>query len=127
MAPAKVLLIDTDADSITIYSLILQHHGYEVLQASDGETGLRLAIESRPDIVVSELFLPPLQAGEIVSRLQKDNRTARTPLIVLDSTPSIRDRLAGQEGLRRLTKPCEPSRLLREIEQLLATAQPIAH
>ncbi len=127
MAPATVLLIDSDVDSIEIYSLLLRHHGYQVIHALDGTTGLRLAFESNPDVVVSELFLPPLQGGEVVDQLRSDDRTAATPLIVLDSIPNFTGELTRRHGeLSRLTKPCEPSRLLREIERLLLERTTVA-
>jgi CheY-like chemotaxis protein len=128
MAPATVLIIDSDADSIEIYSLLLRHHGYEVIHARDGETGLRLAFESNPDLVVSELFLPPVPGGEVVDQLRSDDRTAATPLIVLDSIPNFGHDVSRRlRGLSRLTKPCEPSRLLQEIERLLDQRATIAH
>jgi CheY-like chemotaxis protein len=127
MAPATVLLIDSDADSIAIYSLILRHHGYEVIHATDGETGLQLAFESLPDLVVSELFMPPVCGSDVVRRLRHDDRTADTPLIILDSIPTFARELMDTLGdFSRLTKPCEPSRLLQEIERLLDRA-PIVH
>lgn len=120
MVPATVLLIDSDVDSIAIYSMLLRHHGYEVIHATDGEAGLRLAFEEKPDIVVSELFLPPLSGGDVVRQLRADGRTASTPLIVLDSIPSYAREISGvAEDFSRLTKPCEPSRLLQEIERVL--------
>jgi len=127
MAPAKVLIIDDDADSITIYSLMLRHHGYTVIHAQDGETGLRMAFDTKPDLVVSELFLPEVAGGEVVTQLRKDQRTATTPLIVLDSIPNIGRSFADSLGeFRRLTKPCEPSRLLEEIELVLGRTLPLA-
>jgi CheY-like chemotaxis protein len=120
MAPATVLLIDNDADSITIYSLILRHHGYEVVHALDGETGLQLAFERNPDLVISELFMPPTDGGNLLDRLRQDARTAETPLIILDSIPTFGwERLESLGQLSRLTKPCEPSRLLQEVSKIL--------
>jgi DNA-binding response OmpR family regulator len=127
MASATILLIDTDADSLTIYSTLLRHHGYDVLHAADAETGLRLAVELRPDLVVSELFLPPLHRGEVVRRLRKDHRTAGTPVIVLDSIPKIARELLQNAGVSRLSKPCKPSRLLEEVERLLDRPAPADH
>jgi CheY-like chemotaxis protein len=118
MAPATVLLIDSDADNIAVYSTLLRHHGYEVLHAHDGETGLRLAFEARPDLVVSEVFMPRDREGDVVNRLRRDDRMATTPMIVLDSIPAF-TRHRPERNLSRLTKPCEPSRLLHEVERLL--------
>jgi CheY-like chemotaxis protein len=122
MSPATVLLIDNDEDSVTIYSMILEHHGYRVLHAGDGESGLRLAREARPDLVISELFLTRLTEPTVAEMLRSDERTAHLPLILLDSIsayqPEVLDRL---QRCTRLTKPCEPSRLLGEVERLLAS------
>jgi CheY-like chemotaxis protein len=128
MPAATVLIIDSDADSVAIYSLLLRHHGYEVLHAYDAETGLRVAFERSPDLVVSDLVLPPIVADAIVEQLRSDFRTAATPLIILDSAPTIaRDLTERYQRLSRLTKPCEPSRLLQEIERLLGKRLPLAH
>lgn len=119
MAPS-VLLIDSDADSITIYSLILQHHGYEVLAARDSESGFRMALDRRPDLVISEMFLPPLEGRPLVEKLRENEVTARTPMILLDSIASYGNEVGdfGSSAMR-LTKPCEPSRLVVEVERML--------
>ncbi len=127
MAPATVLLIDSDPDSIAIYSMLLRHHGYSVIHAHDGETGLRMAIEARPDLVVSEVFVSRNRDGDLVNQLRRDDRTAETPLILLDSIPAFtRHRPERFRNLSRLTKPCEPSRLLQEVERLLDERLPVA-
>ena len=128
MPSATVLLIDGDADSVAIYSLMLRHHGYEVIHAYDAETGLRLALESGPDLVVCDVFLPLMIVSDIVDQLRGDFRTADIPLIILDSVPNVTRQLAERhKHLSRLTKPCEPSRLLQEIERLLGRRLPLAN
>jgi DNA-binding response OmpR family regulator len=115
-----VLLIDADTDSVVIYSLILQHHGIQVIHAHDLEAGVRLAAEMRPDLVISDLFLPKLGGMSVVEVLRTEDATSGTPLIVLDSLSAL---ATGHEpvleGTNRLTKPCEPSRLLKEVQRLL--------
>ncbi len=118
---ATILLIDSDADSIAIYSMILDHYGYKVMHANDGSSGLQLAQEVRPSLIVTELFLPQMDGSMVAVRLRADPRTAQIPLIVLDSVPTLSTALlANVTGAIRLTKPCEPSRLLHEVERMLA-------
>ena len=120
MAPS-ILLVDNDADSIAIYSLILKHHGYDVLAAHDGETGYQLAVDRRPNVVVSELYLPPVDGRSLYEQLRRNEGTASIPLILLDSiaTYGIELGLEDEPAATRLTKPCEPSRLLMEVQKLL--------
>jgi len=120
MLPATVLLIDRDHDSVEIYRLILEHHGYRVLHATDGLHGVRIAVEEHPDVVISELFLPRIDGASVMDLLRRDDRTATMPLIILDSIPTFSvDFQPDVEDARRLTKPCEPSRLLREVRRIL--------
>ncbi|MEX2571889.1 MAG: response regulator [Gemmatimonadota bacterium] len=123
MDSSTVLLIDSDDDSIAIYSLILRHHGYAVLMAHDPEAGLRMAFENRPQLVIAEVFLPSRGGMQLIDRIREDQRTAEIPVIILDSMPSFWEELPDSAGrLRRLTKPCEPSRLLAEVRRLLDPA-----
>jgi DNA-binding response OmpR family regulator len=123
MAPPTVLLIDSDQDSLTIYSLILRYYGYAVVTVQDGANALRIAEEVDPDIVISELFLPRAPGHGILRELRENDRTARKPLIVLDSVPMLGDTLMeGLTGTSRLTKPCTPTRLVEEVAKLLKAA-----
>lgn len=119
MAPS-ILLIDNDQDSLNIYTLILKHHGYRVVVAKDGVSGMKKVREGEMDMVISENFLPELGSGTLLEMLRANERTFRTPVIVLDSTPSRADRLVDpQSRSSSLTKPCEPSRLLTEVQRWL--------
>lgn len=119
MAPS-ILLIDDDQDSLNIYTLILKHHGYRVIVARDPTSGLKQALEGQADIVVSENFLPELGSTTLLENLRSNDRTQKTPIIVLDSTPNRTEKLADPHGRSSsLTKPCEPSRLLTEVQRWL--------
>lgn len=122
MKPPNILLADPDPDSHTIYATIMEHRGFGVLHACDGVEALRIAREQRPDLIVVELFLPLVQGKPLVNLLKQDCRTAAIPVIGLTAVP----RFVGlARGLltcdRHLPKPCIPSRLFREVEQLLGT------
>ena len=91
MESPAVLLIDGDPDSITIYSTLLEHHGYRVLRAMDGNDGVRQAAELRPHLIVLEPFTPCRCAGGggILEALLQDAVVASIPLIVLTAVPSF--------------------------------------
>jgi CheY-like chemotaxis protein len=71
--------------------------------------------------------MPRIEGQTILDWLRHDERTADTPLLILDSIPTFGSELLTRHpGLSRLTKPCEPSRLLQEVERLLEAPVPIA-
>ena len=57
--------------------------GHNVISAEDGETGLRLALEHRPDLVVLDMMLPKLSGPEVLRALRKSPATASIPVLVL--------------------------------------------
>jgi DNA-binding response OmpR family regulator len=126
MAPSTILLIDDDWDSMVIYSLILRHNGFTVLEALDSATGLQLAVQGKPDIVISETFLPGEDGTSFLELLQKRVLMSGIPLIVLDSTPALGRGDTGFAAKNRLTKPCEPSVLLEEVKRLLEDRPTVA-
>ena len=118
--PATVLLVDEDRDSLAIYSMILEHHGFHVLRAPTEDDGFRAACEDDPDLVVTELFVlhrPPREC--LAERLRGDPRTAHLPLVALSTVALLSDHPALRVCDSYLSKPCVPSRLLREVQRLL--------
>jgi CheY-like chemotaxis protein len=65
----------------------LQHAGYNVITAADGEEGLRLALERKPDLVVLDLMLPKLPGYEVLRELRKHRETAKILVMVVSSLP----------------------------------------
>jgi len=62
--------------------------GHQVITASDGEEGLRLAIEHKPDLVVLDMLLPRLSGPEVLRAMRKDAATSSIPVMVLTSLPA---------------------------------------
>jgi DNA-binding response OmpR family regulator len=120
--PAKiVLLVDSHEDSRTIYTAILEHHGFAVVAAASAEDGLRLSRERRPDLIVVE-FSPPRQASlATVRAFRAEPSIARVPMVALSTTVGDTDRaVLYAEGVAGyMVKPCPPLTLLAECRRLL--------
>lgn len=116
-----VLVVENDADTRDIYSTVLEHRGYTVVVAPDGPEGVRSASEHVPDLIVMNLSMPKLDGISATSLLRQDPRTTNIPIIAC--TGFIRDEgedLAEDAGCDAyLEKPCEPSRLVAEVERFL--------
>jgi len=117
-----VLLIDDDADGRDAVAFVLEARGYRVAAAADGRSGIALARESRPDVVVLDMSLPGLDGWETTRRLRADPATRGAFIIALTghATGEARQRAldAGVDGY--LVKPCAPEDVIAEIERLEA-------
>lgn len=119
MAHKTVLLVDDDRDNRAIYSILLEHVGYTVLQAANGADGVQLARESLPDIILMDLSMPVLDGWGAIRQLREDHRTAQIPVCAL----SAHVLLAGDFETARaagfdcyLTKPIEPRQVVQAVQ-----------
>ncbi len=123
MAQRTVLLVDGDVDTRAIFRAILLHYGYRVIEAEDGEAGLRLARSARPDVVILE-FPVLLPGGAILTEvIRSDPAMAAIRLLTITtrafSTELERARIAGSDAC--LAKPVRPQRVVEEVERLVGS------
>jgi DNA-binding response OmpR family regulator len=92
-----VLLVEDDETVSTMYRLRLEMDGFRVVVASDGEAGLRLARELRPDLLVLDYGLPRLGGAALLRALRADEQTRDQPVIVLSAYDDARRVAEGSE------------------------------
>lgn len=121
----KVLLVEDNEMNRDMLSRRLLRRGFEVVVAGDGEQGLAVAREQRPDLILMDMSLPILDGWEASRRLKADEVTRHIPVIALTAHAMAGDRdralEAGCEDYD--TKPIEFPRLLEKIDRIL-TARP---
>ena len=119
-----ILLIEDNADNQEIYRIILTHHGYDVLQAWDGEAGLRMARDHRPELILMDLTMPHVDGLEATRRLKADPATAAIPIIALTAQvePETRAAAAAAGCAAFLSKPAHPELVAAEVERVLAAS-----
>jgi DNA-binding response OmpR family regulator len=127
----KILIIEDSRLLRTTTERALMRAGYEVITAIDGEEGLRLALESKPDLVLLDMMLPKLSGQEVLQRLRLNPSSKSTPVIVLTSlSGSNREKLLSEGASlyfeKSLINADNGSRqLLEAIEKLLARASSV--
>lgn len=120
MTDRCILLVDAHVDSRRVYETVLRHGGHRVLQAGSGAEALRLAAESLPDVVVTEVWVPGVDGLTLMERLRSDPRTAGIPVLLVSASGATDERRRASEGgAAYLTKPCSPTRLAAAVETLL--------
>ncbi|EPX57190.1 hypothetical protein D187_006944 [Cystobacter fuscus DSM 2262] len=117
---SSILLIDDDPDLIEIYTELLEQMGQSVMSAPDGQTGLKLAREHQPDLIITDVCMPHMNGLELCRRLRTDARLRAIPRIIHSSEVN----LLLPKGEVFLPKPCEPRSLMALVELLLANARP---
>jgi signal transduction histidine kinase/DNA-binding response OmpR family regulator len=117
---ATVLVIEDNDELRNFLVYKLQPH-FQVSTAADGATGLRLAGESIPDVVVCDVNLPELSGLEVAAGLKRDWRTSHIPLVLLTAQGAPEQQVAGvQAGADLyLTKPFNPTFLVESLRTLL--------
>ena len=126
---AKILIIEDEPGLVTTLRDRLRKHGYEVSAASDGDTGLQMALRDPVDLILLDLMLPGQNGLSVCEKMRKAGST--TPILMLTARRQTRDKVAGLKagGDDYLTKPFQMSELLARVEALLrraATAPEVA-
>ena len=93
MATERVLLIEDDPSIVAGLELNLSLEGYDVVTASEGESGLRLAEETTPDVVLLDIMLPGMNGLEVLRRLRQ--RDADLPVLILTARGEEADKVLG--------------------------------
>ena len=122
---ARILVIDDDEAFRPMVRQMLEHAGYEVLEAANGKQGLKIYEAETPDLVITDLIMPEFEGMETIMALLKDNPDA--PVIAMsgggrftaiDVLSSARKFGAQQT----LAKPFKRAELLAAVEQVLQGA-----
>jgi two-component system, cell cycle response regulator DivK len=118
----KILYIEDNEDNFYMLSNRLKRRGYELVAATDGESGLAMAKSEAPALILMDLSLPVMDGWEATRRLKAAPETAHIPVIALSAHSMSGDRekalAAGCDEFD--TKPVDLPRLLEKIAALLA-------
>src|SRR6202011_4611437 len=93
-----ILLVDDNVHLQIAFKKVLTSSGYRVELAGDGEEGLRLALSTRPDVILLDMMLPKLGGVEVLLALKKERATARIPVIALSGLPMSNEARLRRDG-----------------------------
>lgn len=122
-AGPTVLVVDDRYELRAVNTAYLSGHGYRVIEAGDGDEALEMARRERPDAILLDHSLPNRTGLEVVRELKSNQATADIPIVFITAhSYGAVGRSAMAAGcVAFLPKPCEPSRILREIARYAGT------
>ncbi len=123
--PAIILIVDDDPDFVEATRMVLEHAGYRVVAAVDGQEGIRAMRREQPDLVILDVMMSSVLDGLNTSlAMRADQGLKRTPILMISSITSSdyaamfpTDEYVPVESF--LSKPVGPQQLLDEVNRLL--------
>ena len=111
-----ILIVEDEQSIVDILSFILVKEGYDTLEALDGPTGLQLALEQNPDLVLLDLMLPGMSGFEVCERIRAAGST--TPIVMLTAREEEDDKVRGLElgADDYITKPFKNRELIARVK-----------
>jgi two-component system, cell cycle response regulator DivK len=121
----SVLVVDDNVLNRRLFGAMLSAEGYRVLEASDGPSGLRAALENLPDLIVLDVHLPVLSGLEVRRQLREEADTQHIPILIATGDPvaSIEEEIRASELDGYMAKPIAVSEFVSLVDWLLLRAQ----
>src|SRR5664280_1217684 len=125
---ARVLVVEDNPANMKLTTLILRSAGHSVLRAVDAETGLRVARDEQPDLILMDIQLPGMDGLAATAILKEDPATAHIPIVALSAlamkADEERSQTAGCDAY--IVKPLRYKELYTVMERLMAEPRPPA-
>jgi CheY-like chemotaxis protein len=122
----RILYVEDNHQNMRLVRKILNHAGYEMLEADTGLGALDLIVQEKPDLILLDINLPDIDGLEVVARIRENADIAGVPVIALTANAMVGDREkmldAGCDGY--LPKPISRQELLELVEHYLGSQVP---
>jgi CheY-like chemotaxis protein len=120
VARASILIVEDHPTMREAMRLVLEHEGFEINAAADGQSALNMARSDPPDLMFLDMNLPGASGADILQQLKSDPQTAPIRVIVITAVGEEGREFALSLGADEyFTKPFSPLALLRTVERVL--------
>jgi two-component system cell cycle response regulator DivK len=119
---STILIVEDNDKNMKLVRDILRHNGYRTLEATTGAEGVRIAIESRPDLVLMDIQLPDIDGIEALRRIRAEPALDRVPVIAVSASvmPDDQQKIVTSGFEAFVTKPINLKHFLETIKRHLA-------
>jgi DNA-binding response OmpR family regulator len=121
MAAAKVLIIDDEKLLVKSTCMALAHYGFEFKGALNGEEGLLIALDYKPDVILLDIMMPGMDGWQVLEKLKENEETKHIPVVIFTAREYSNGKaLAMKNGAADyVAKPFEPHELAAILEKQL--------
>jgi len=125
-AQPVILIVEDEAALVALLRYNLERDGFRVIEAANGEEGMLLMREERPDLVILDWMLPVLSGIEFCRQARRSPEMRRVPIIMLTAKTEEADKLRGLEvgADDYVTKPFSPKEVVARVKAALRRAAP---
>ena len=117
----KILVVEDDEDQRELMRRALVRQGYDVTAAADGIEAYELALRLRPDLIITDVYMPAADGAHLVRRVRDTEGLAETPILVTTGYGTGSAALTLSQGADAYEpKPVDPAALLSTVRRLLS-------
>jgi two-component system alkaline phosphatase synthesis response regulator PhoP len=124
---SKILVIEDEKNILELVRFNLEREGFQVISAMDGTSGLDMAHEELPDLIILDVMLPGMNGLEVCRELHQDPTTSNIPVVILSARAEELDKVLGLEmgADDYIVKPFSPRELLARVKARLRRYSPV--
>lgn len=121
MASKTILVVDDEKDLLDLIEYNLKKEGFNVLKAENGQEGIEIAKEHKPDLVLLDIMMPKMDGLETVEIMRNDDDLKSTPIIFLTARSDEKTEVEGLDkgGDDYITKPISTTKLISRIKAVM--------
>lgn len=114
-----ILIVEDNEKNLKLVRDVLQHKGYETIEAMTGLEGVRLALERKPDIILMDIQLPDIDGITALGRIRADPATGRIPVIAVSASvmPDDQQRIVASGFDAYITKPINVKSFVETVDK----------
>jgi two-component system cell cycle response regulator DivK len=118
---SRILIVEDNEKNMKLVRDILQHKGYQTLEAATGEDGVRLATEHKPDLILMDIQLPDIDGITALRRIREEKALDRIPVLAVSASvmPDEQQQIVSSGFDAYLTKPISLKPFMATVERFL--------
>jgi CheY-like chemotaxis protein len=119
----RILVVEDNEDNLTLLDYLLKAYGYLPLLARNGQDGVRIAIEERPEVILLDIRMPGMDGHEVAATIKRTLGLEQTRIVAVTAsvTAGDRERIAASGFDGYISKPIDPETFIANLDRFLPT------